>query len=376
MGWLWPCYSLAESNQLPRIMRSYSPSASNGLGVTLETDSGRYYGGFNGNEAIINEDINLLSSGELLGFSSSRLTEVAQCNSIGWATRISDFCFLLNTSSTSIRLFTSRTMVNGAVASETAAIYYPALTAIGDVYSGDGNLSNFALYGRNLAQTKGAVSTNAQYGTWNTDAYTLNPQAQASYAEDQKIYFDTHYNQLFGEATKVDDINANIFWGLQREGMVRTGGSISSLYPEGAVWKNTDSLSPKVNLILDSSHQIIGKGTIIVNGNLTVKNGKNIQKWSGDDSYTLGLIVLGNVTLEGNNNIEAAIFSTENIKIGNNVNMTGSFVAKNFCATGGASCSSLANSYGIRISYDYRLEDNWPPGFRYFNMPSAENAAP
>lgn len=353
-------YCVAASYQLPNVLVS--------SGTKVETNGFVYYGNGVGQEAIINYDINK----DLLGYMSGLLlnSPSSPVNPGCYGGFNTSRCYQL-TNTTSIKLLTSRTTLNGNnnIVSEVAAILYPDQAVIGDVYGID--TGNFALYGRNLKENSSAVSGE----TWKTEGYTLNPQAQASYTADQKTYFDTHYNQLFGEATKVDNIDS-INWGLQNEGMVRTGGSISSQYPEGAVWKNADSLSPKVNLTLNNSHPFLGKGTIIINGNLTVSNGVNIQKASGSDLNTLGLIVLGNVTLEGNNDIQAAIFSTGNIKIGNNVNMTGSFVAQNFCSAAGGSCPSLNNSYGIRISYDYRLEDNWPPGFRYFNMPSAENAAP
>ncbi len=72
----------------------------------------------------------------------------------------------------------------------------------------------------------------------------------------------------------------------------------------------------------------------------------------------------GNCSFEGNNTIKAAVFCKKKLVIlneGDNVNFTGSFVAKKF--------SLSDNSKNIRFYYDPKTGSNWPPGFRYLDIP-------
>lgn len=334
-------YVLAEY-KLPEIMHG---------NTTLSVNGQTVYGGTTGNEVILNYDPSIITTAgganDLLGFEK---TQLELCNPV---LPIS-LCYGLNTSSTSMKLMTSRTKVNGTDVLEISTLLYPTTTVIGDVYGVD----NFALYGRNLSKNSSATNE-----TWKVTGYTFNPEAQASYSADQKSYFDNHIASLNGEATLDTGISTGR-WYLQSEGSnLNIPGDAGSTYPEGRVWKYNG------NLTLGGDITIHGKGTLIVNGDLVLNKGVSIAK--NTDADSLGLIVKENLKLFGNNSLDAAAFVGGIIDMssqgGGNISATGSFVASDF---------KILNNYNIRFYYDFRLENNWPPGFRYFKMPSAQNSAP
>ncbi len=73
----------------------------------------------------------------------------------------------------------------------------------------------------------------------------------------------------------------------------------------------------------------------------------------------------GNCAFKGNNTIQATTFCKNSLVTLNgadNIQMTGSFVAKSF------SIDSVSDN--IRFFYDYNTGDKIPPGFKYLNIPS------
>lgn len=247
----------------------------------------------------------------------------------------------------------------------------------GDVFSIDDYLNNFALYGRSLNQSSG--NTYGAGGSWLLPNYSFNPDAQASYSADQIGYILGRIGLLEADATTVPRTtleNADT-WYLQSGELGRkaTEEEINS-HPEGKVWRIWLDHERDIELLNRITYK--GKGTIIIDGmggpNVLVKSGVSIVPDTKDDS--LGIIVVtGNTTFEGGTDsktqtIKMASFTKGNLNInGPNIRATGSFVARNFNIGTDA-------TNGIRFYYDRRLDSYWPPGFRYFSMPTTRGGSP
>lgn len=282
------------------------------------------------------------------------------------------FCFILGTgldgsgSAGQNKLLVSRTSlttVDGTTTDlyELPALYLGGVNVVGDVYSPDA--SNFAFWGRNLAQNPGGTVSPGAGASWALgSAYINNPQAQSQWNSDQtNTFINEKLPVLEGEATPFDIGNYNIpsVLALDYQDITMNVNRQDSQYPEGKIWK-LDAPGLNNNLTLSqSSKTYFGKGTIIVPGDLTIASG--IDVLPNNDSDRLGFIVLGDVIIEGNNNIKAAILSLglNGIEVGNNVQLTGSFVAQSFNITGN----------NVSFFYDYAFDKDWPPGFRDLEMP-------
>lgn len=272
-------------------------------------------------------------------------------------------CYFLNVNSSTQGLSVSsgKTYVNSTPATETAVLFYPQKMVMGDVY---GSMNNFAFWGKNLhQQASGDPQSDA---TWKLGGYPINDNAQAKWNGTEFQKNASKINTLKGEApllNTTDTGQRSTGWLLQSP----TDGASSLLdgptnsdtskYPEGKVWRISGA-GVANNLVVSANVTYSGVGTIIVDGNLTINDGKNITPSTSSDR--LGFIVNGTVTITGNNKIQASIYcpGTINVGTGNN-ELTGSFVASNF----------TINSANARFFYDYALDSAWPPGFRYLNMP-------
>lgn len=336
--------------------------------VTVEQNNKHVYGGYTGNEAIFNYDPNE----PLLGFNQDPLiTGHPNCYSDGIEEvnkNINNpYCYRLNQTGV-MNVLTGQTYLNGMAATETAALLWPENSIIGDAYSNSSYLNNFAFYGRNLNQSSLSNPSGTGY-TWGTGSYTLNKEAQASYDGNQRAYFDSRIDLLGGEGQQIlaaSLTSATANWYLRNastSSSISQNGNDTTTYPEGKVW----SVSGNVILPGNTTYYYSGKGTIIINGNLTLNQGTRILPRSNSDF--LGIIVLGNLKFEGRNKTQMANFTTGNININANyIDAIGSYAAQNFIVNN--------NRSGIRFYYDFRLDSGWPPGFRYFNMPTAKNTAP
>lgn len=308
------------------------------------------------------------NSDDLFGFNKDLLVTCAQSGMLANPDR----CFRRNTSGAgSVTVMNSRTSINGTAVTETAALFYPPKTVVGDVY---GSMDNFAFWGRNLHQNGNASSD----ASWKTGAYTLNSAAQSAWNGTEFAKNTAKIAALNGEASAVNpDIGSTrTSWYLQTPtapapatSTMISGNTVAevSKYPEGKVWVVNG------NLIINASATFYGKGTIIVNGNLTINSGVSISPAPTGENR-LGFIVLGTngtngiVTISGNNKIQSSIYCPGTITVSalnKNVELTGSFVARSFNIT-------AANT---RFFYDYALDSAWPPGFRFLNMPHPNEAS-
>jgi hypothetical protein len=259
----------------------------------------------------------------------------------------------------------SRTSLNGAEGIEVAALFWPENSLQGDAYSSGNYLDNFAFYGNNLNKSK-ADSFSGNYYSWGVKNYEFNPEAQSYYNFNESKAYNNRIAQLRTEAQSIGSEAGGTGWYLQAKNAASFNLSNDGIgsSPEGKVWLYNGALSIAANRTI-TFH---GKGTLIVNGNLTLGSGVNIKLQDpNSDSEMLGIIVLGDVSVGAYSNIRAPIFATRAMTItGNNVSLYGSYVATNFNATG---------RRGVRFYYDNHLDSVWPPGFRYFNMPTAKNSA-
>ena len=328
--------------------------------VTDSQTGNHRYGGFTGNEAIFNYD----PSEPLLGFDSGGLMSCYLLGIEEVNKNINNpYCYRLNQTGV-MNILTGQTYLNGMAATETAALLWPGNSIVGDAYSNSSYLNNFAFYGRNLNQSRSPNPPGTGY-TWGTGSYTLNKEAQASYDGSQRAYFDSRITLLNGEGQQISVANLTnaTSWRLQNGSTVIDQNNTASAasYPEGKVW----SVEPG-NVILARTITYHDKGTIIINGDLTLNPDVSIVPQSNNDF--LGIIVKGKLTFSGRNKAQMANFTTGNIIISANyVDAIGSYAAQNF---------SVNNRSGIRFYYDFRLDSFWPPGFRYFNMPTTKNTAP
>jgi len=269
-----------------------------------------------------------------------------------------DNCFISNNINTNgIRVMNSKTYAGGNPAMELATLLYPSKTVIGDVY---GSLSNFAFWGKSVNQGSGVTSSNsdAAYRV----GYAINPSAQAKWDGAEFTKNDAKIDVLKGEAPTLTSASIGSIgtWYMQSTTNIgNSDQSDASKTPEGKVWYVNG------NLTISNDKTYRGKGTIIVNGNLIINSGVDIQPYASGQNR-LGFIVIGsgNVTAAGNNKINTTIYCRNTFNVnGSNNTFIGSFVANAF--------GGLAGS-NIRFYYDYAFDEAWPPGFKYLNMPHAE----
>jgi hypothetical protein len=222
----------------------------------------------------------------------------------------------------------------------------------------------------------------------------MNPDSQSTLSGTSYTQYTNKISELAAQATPItaSQLESNTQWYLQA-GRANTFGTDSSetdtnKYPEGKIWVCSDYVVLNNNPIT-----IHGKGTIILTGAtinptkydstnnvyyyplLDVYSGTKIVKANPNgDSDTLGIIAYNQnqankepyIWFAGNNEIHAAVFSSVTFSDGpvgsstSNSKFYGSFVAPKF---------SFSTNNDDQFYYDYKFDNNWPPGFRYLNMP-------
>lgn len=347
---LLPTSALAEYYWLPEIMVGQT---------TVEVGNETYYGGMTGNEAVVNSNVNTIQSG-LTGFNESILLGTASNRSSCYLMNLAGIseCFSITPTNSIMDVMTSKTYVNGTPKLHLATLVSPSKVISGDVYSEGYSFEEFDFYGRNLYESSDGDSSGSN-ATWTQSNYILNPDAQASYTEEQQTYFDQRIAELSGEATFEPSYTTRLrrssIWRLDSKDIVTDSTLDRRLHPEGKVWR----VGGELRLSRDR-YEYRGKGTIIVEGDLRIENGVELVP-KNPETDSLGIIVKGAVIFEGNNTVRAAVFSTRRANFNStNIEFIGSLVAKNF---------RFRNRDSVGIYYDYNLENNWPPGFRYFSMP-------
>ena len=236
---------------------------------------------------------------------------------------------------------------------EISVLFNPSILLSGDAYLGNSNLDNFAYWGRNLAQSSGNGANSDAF--WALGNYVLNEEAQSTFDSDQTEDYFNKVTRLKGEGKTIPwPLGASIH--LQSSELNTASVDQSSEYPDGKVWAREASSTVLGSVTYNNS------GTIIFDGDLVINSGSVIAPAS--DSDQLGIIVTGNLTIGSNCKIKAAILSLNNISLGNNNELIGSFVSNTF--------NNLSSNQSNKFYYDYGFENNWPPGFKYLKMPQPE----
>lgn len=343
---------------------------SEGSGATIRDKTGTQNGTINGSYEWSDDSPKIISedSKDLFGFDKENLM---RCVNGLIISKIFSSCFIKNMDTDNIQVMTSRTYYNGAPGTEVATLLYPSNSLIvGDANLGGSDPNNFAYWGRHLAISSNGSTSPESY--WGISGYTMNPDAQATLSGAEYDKFSEKIKILEGEATKLSTATNLLTgnWYLQTSQNTMyipdsVAGAGQSKYPEGRVWRQSPFImeagGPGALIKIGGSVTYHDKGTIIIPGDLTIQDDTILKPVSGQNDR-LGIIVTGNVTIGRNCDVQASIFSKETISMaGSNTTMRGSFVAKNF--------NIPATSTNLRFYYDYNLNDAWPPGFRYLNMP-------
>jgi hypothetical protein len=353
-----------------------------------------YYGGFAANEVVFNyegsgqttTDATTNTSGYgLMGFSSKYLPTPAGALLCipGISTIGSPACFTLNVSTNNISIMTSRTNVTVGITTipliDTAALSYPSAPLIvGDAYLGSSDPTKFAYWGRNLTQSGPGKPASAD-SFWGIGNYTMNPNSQSLLSGNSYAQYTSKIQTLMAQATPITSIPSSATLYLQSSSATMSGSNDdANKYPEGKVWKIMNGNNLAACNFNSSTYYFSGLGTIICNG-ITVGSGTTISRTTGSNTSSLGLIDASDssaftgsgVSFAGNNQIYAAVFSSKSINVNLNSSFYGSFVAPVFYGNGANLPGAITNT---QFYYDYKLDSNWPPGFRYLNMPHPQES--
>ncbi|MEK9156024.1 MAG: hypothetical protein AAB360_01820 [Patescibacteria group bacterium] len=240
-----------------------------------------YYGGWQGNEAVINfyPDI-------LFGFNES----IAGCNLETPA------CFTGVTVpaglNVGLKAMTGKSYINDKPKTELATLFYPReTTVIGDTYGAD----NFKYWGKNLAQS-GRTLSEIVDATWQVENYSLNNQSQSAISGEAYRSFEKKMKVLAAEAPPVNAaiLASQTEWHLQGKdnggisGIADMDNSDAANYPEGKTWIVNGDLVLNPNQI----YTYHGRGTIIIKGRLTVPVMTKIKR--AKESDQLGIVALEN----------------------------------------------------------------------------------
>lgn len=372
----FPVLCSAANNALPEPMVGQTTVATK-FGTTEQKV---YYDGMGSNQVVLTTD----PDASLVEYNK---TMIQACRGVEILPNPTKCFSITGENGIPIKNMSSRTKIGTKEVLEVSALFYDPSIIQGDAY-GNFDSTNFAFYGRNLSQASG--TNNPANGSWNVANYTLNPEAQSSFKDAQLAYMENRVLKLAGEAQRVTATalnNAN-HWYLQGGSIDVASPSEADKYPEGKTWLVTGCeisgpSAPSSCLKLSNTKVYHGKGTLIflgTNGSFLemVVGSKIIPATAGENS--LGIIIagkdgsnfsdnLGSLDFKGRNKLNAAVLTFGTIgKSGNgSVEAIGSFVANSF--------EGFAGNGFSHFTYDYKLDQMWPPGFRYFNMPTSKNGS-
>jgi len=284
----------ASDEILPEIMVGQTE-----VSQTVGQSSKIYYGGFTGNEIILNHTTDTLA-----GFEYSKTAHQGLATCIDGELIKIPACFILQVKPTSnaVKLLRGRTFINGKETIELSALLYGSRLISGDAYSGGTDLANFSFWGKSLAQSsKDLAKSDAP---WKVGNYELNNDSQSSWLnnsgeETETIHeFSGKLADLYSNSTEINDeavtllhqdsMPVNLYLWADKD---RITGDVFQLnknsYPDGKVW------SVSKDLVVGENKKIIyrGNGTIIVKGNLVVGKGTSFQPADPNVDH-LGIIVL------------------------------------------------------------------------------------
>ncbi len=344
-----------NANDLPEVVVGQTTLTYLHTPIGLPSYSLEYYGGVGGNEAIINYS----TADEVrLGFDSDALKDT------GCFTDSSKECFTLTPPDTMFSVIHGRSYVGNAPVSDSAALVYPPKVIIGDTYNIDSNI--FYYFGRNLQQSSTPNScSDSECASWVVSESEIVDGVQSYYNHDPGFLANLTDN-LSGEAEVITSPNNSLrdgqHWHLTAKDVGDFNTKNSRNYPDGKAWKVEGDLEID-NPFSRLNHKYSGIGTIFVGGDLTIK--EDILPKSQNQDF-LGFIVSGDVKIQDGADVNAAIICEGILATSgpSRVQLTGSFIAQGFDF----------GTVGSIIQYRSQLENHWPPGFRYINMPIPEKS--
>lgn len=234
----------------------------------------------------------------------------------------------------------------------------------GDIYSGK-NIENLSLTSGSVASANGVINvsgTNYKIGSYSNNDWqriiTIVTQTKDRLQNERSTALNG-FNTITNNTWVLDSTDNNYPW-----------GESSNNYPDGRVWfVNGDlTLGEFPNLFQPlGTTTFQGKGTIIVNGNVNIRN--NIQYSSAINS-SLGIIATGDINIEQANNLVGYYFTpgTVNIDRGanRNLNYNVNITAGNIIFSGNSQ---------LTINPD-KNSNNPPPGFQKLIMPTYSEVSP
>jgi len=282
--------------------------------VERSVDNKKQYGGLAGNFAVFNPDPNMH-----YGFNRTTGTYLDSLSCLlGKVIPGTTYCYKLGTGPNGAdnagtgRLMVSRTYVypqgetTPLVSLEIPALFFGS-NVVGDAYSGNDYLKNFAFWGRNLARNGSNASELEAAGvSWKLGSnYDLNPDAQSKWSPSDTKEFNQRIKDLADEATVLTENDLGLTvptvnWYLQAKnaGCFTIATSVcndSEKYPDGKVWVvNLESSQLKITKNITYK----GKGTIIIKGGGTTAGtgglsvGEGISITPATEADKLGIIVL------------------------------------------------------------------------------------
>jgi len=252
---------------------------------------------------------------------------------------------------------------------------------VGDVFSG-GGVNGLALDANSVVSANGQIQnvsgtnlTIPNYAPsnsldWNTARTAMQQEAAKLKAEQVSTSPGGSHWLSTGSFTLNGDFNLNPPPGHDYHYV----GSVDTSKNEGSVWYVPGDLT------IAGDTQLFGKGTILVGGNVTVKNG--CIHYAGTDCATLtalhtaslGVVVLGSgsVTIDGSTTtmVGAYFVPTGNITFSSNSSSAlaaaGLFVGNSI---------TLSRSFAT-IEYDSAISQSPPPGFGVLSIPVVKAAKP
>ena len=203
------------------------------------------------------------------------------------------------------------------------------------------------LRGPNISNKDYSMTCTEPDGTSNTDTVKVTSVPKVTI----RLQDNVNQSQNASEATAAFDSDTAIIWEA-----IGTDGSATP-----CVGKGNDPLWDGKLLPANGSFQITGLSS---STNYAVE----CHNDGGKSEATIAVKVnKGNCAFQGNNEINAVFFCKNKLAVLNNsdnINFTGSYVASDF--------SISAVSKNIRFYYQPNLDQNWPPGFKYLSLPSAQ----
>lgn len=244
------------------------------------------------------------------------------------------------------------------------------LLANGDIYA-NGNINNLSLVSGAVASASGFINvsgTNYKLGSYSTNDNWQHIMEVMNTAKDRLI------SERATTLNGLNNVRSSTALTLDPSlEFVSPYGTSSTNFPDGRVWFVNGDLTlgelPDLFQPLETiSFQ--GKGTIIVNGNVTIRN--NLQYNTANSKSSLGIIATGDINIERANNLVGYYYTPQAINISRG---GGASNEKIYDANFVAGDINFTDTGKLTINPDKNIT-NPPPGFQNLVMPTYSEVSP